>query len=136
MSNGGRDPVIHRMMRGRLANVNLTELDEARGIASNQPWARLKQSSALVGDVAARDYIRSQYRGRAHQMVMRRANCVPVCGSSHRTGPASIASSVCSSNPRSEMHAAAREHFIIELTQRSIERAGLAKALRPNQRRA
>lgn len=58
--------------------MNLTELDEARGVANYHPSARLKQSSALVGDVAARDYIRSQYRDRARQIVMRRANNVPV----------------------------------------------------------
>jgi len=79
VSNGGNGgPIIDRTRAGPLANMNLTELDEARGIANYKPSARLKQSSALVGDVAARDFIRLRYGPQARQIVMRRANKVPV----------------------------------------------------------
>lgn len=88
MADGSGDPhVIQRTPRESLANMNLTELDEARGVASYKRSARLKQSSALVGDVAGRDFIRAEYRGRARQIVMRRGNNVPVFDHLYEVGP-------------------------------------------------
>lgn len=55
-----------------LVNLNADELDKARGIASYHPDARLRQSTGLVGETAARDWVHRTYGSRAKPVTVLR----------------------------------------------------------------
>jgi hypothetical protein len=71
-------PKITVTPRSTRVNMNREELERARTVTTYKRSAKLKKSSELVGDVAARDYLLSEYRGRARPIEMVRSNGVPV----------------------------------------------------------
>jgi len=67
--------------------MNEKALSEARTIAGYKPSARQRQSSGLVGEVAARDFVQREYRGQAKEIdVMRRGGKTPVIDLLFETG--------------------------------------------------
>ena len=79
MSNGQGDrPAINRSTRGTLANTNTEALADARRIAGYKPSAKLKQSAGVVGEVAARDFVRREYRGAAKEVRVMSRGVTPL----------------------------------------------------------
>ena len=89
MSNDREEPSIaQQIQRGTLKPMNAEALADARRIAGYKPSASLKQSSGLVGEQAARDWVRREYRGRAREIaVPRRGGATPVLDLVFETGP-------------------------------------------------
>ncbi|HKO96747.1 MAG TPA: hypothetical protein VJU86_07140 [Pyrinomonadaceae bacterium] len=89
MPNGDNElSVAQRISRGTLSSINSDVLDDARRIAGYKPRAELNQSLGLVGEVAARDWVKREYRGRAREVVVMRRNvATPILDLVFEVGP-------------------------------------------------
>src|SRR5215471_2693747 len=99
MGDNPRPPVIHRKdvrstvagtaatTAGPQATTNLEELERARKIVTYKARGVANYSEALVGEVIARDWVQSAYKGRAKlRAVMARPGGVPVLDYLFETG--------------------------------------------------
>ena len=87
MGDNPRPPVVPREHRGPLATMNVEELERARKIVTYDARAVANYSEALVGEVIARDWMTSTYKGRAKlRAVMVRPGGVPVLDYLFETG--------------------------------------------------